>query len=146
MQSQSTGGEKMTQKPSLDSVLKSSLSAATSHAPVEGERLADARADVLGGGLRGTLDRTADRFTPGPAADSDDARLSRALRALAARYQATQATSPQVAAAAVPSAPLAPPVVALPAAPSAAPAVSAPAAGGASSDAGGGNRQPKSRS
>src|SRR4051794_13254761 len=112
MQSQSTVKKRstdMTPTTSLDSVLKSSLSTA-GHDPVEGERLADARAQVLSGTLEGPLDKQVDRFTRNPAQDTDDTRLNRALRALAAKYQATQASSPQATAAAAPSAPSTAPV------------------------------------
>src|SRR5690349_22416292 len=89
----------MTPINSLDSVLRAGLDAATqSHSTqVEGEKLADARAQVLQGTVATKpllLQPDNDHFAPGDGSDpndTDDARLTRALRSLAERFHAGQA-------------------------------------------------------
>src|SRR4051812_32727222 len=141
----------MTAIDSLDSVLQASTNAALQQhtRTVEGEKLADARADVLSGIVGDQahmLQPKVDRFSADPA-DTDDARLNRALRALAEKFQAGRAarTAPAeagdaqqvaVAASIVGAASGAAPVTAAPVAPSPAPAVTAPADTSSSSGSG----------
>ena len=90
----------MTSITSLDSVLRAGLDAANSQSrPVEGEKLADARAQVLQGtvatkslSLQPNDDTSAFTFDRGDDPnDTDDARLTKALRSLAEKFQAGQA-------------------------------------------------------
>ena len=96
----------MTPINSLDSVLQAGFDAATQAQakPVEGDKLADARAQVLQGGVAAkshllqpnnndmfSLDKGDDPN------DTDDARLNRALRSLAEKFQAGQAAQAAVA-------------------------------------------------
>jgi len=95
----------MTSMNSLDSVLRAGLDAASHSGPtqVEGEKLADARAQVLQGTVATKpllLQPDNDHFAPGDGSDpndTDDARLTRALRSLAERFQAGQAAQAAVA-------------------------------------------------
>jgi len=95
----------MTSMNSLDSVLRAGLDAAAHSGPtqVEGEKLADARAQVLQGTVATKpllLQPDNDHFAPGDGSDpndTDDARLTRALRSLAERFQAGQAAQAAVA-------------------------------------------------
>jgi hypothetical protein len=94
----------MTPMNSLDSVLRAGLEAATQSQSrtVEGDKLADARADVLQGTVATKpllLQPDNDQFSfehhdPN---DTDDARLNRALRSLAEKFQAGQAAQVAVA-------------------------------------------------
>src|SRR3954449_8363263 len=94
----------MTPMNSLDSVLRAGLEAATQSQSrtVEGDKLADARADVLQGSVATKpllLQPDNDQFSfehhdPN---DTDDARLNRALRSLAEKFQAGQAAQAAVA-------------------------------------------------
>src|SRR3954471_18054673 len=94
----------MTPMNSLDSVLRAGLEAATQSQSrtVEGDKLADARADVLQGTVATKpllLQPDNDQFSferhdPN---DTDDARLTRALRSLAEKSQAGQAAQAAVA-------------------------------------------------
>jgi hypothetical protein len=90
----------MTPINSLDSLLQAGLAQATSpqSRTVEGEKLADARAQVLQGATAkpagpSLLKPDADRFSRNPSDpnQTDDARLTRALRSLAEKFQAGQA-------------------------------------------------------
>src|SRR3954469_9241418 len=95
----------MTPINSLDSVLRAGLDSATQSQSrtVEGEKLADARAQVLQGTVTtnpSILQPDNDRFNAFEShdpADTDDARLNRALRALAEKFQAGQAAQAAVA-------------------------------------------------
>jgi len=95
----------MTPINSLDSVLQAGFDAATQAQakPVEGEKLADARAQVLQGGVAAKshlLQPNNDMFSLDKGDDpndTDDARLNRALRSLAEKFQAGQAAQAAVA-------------------------------------------------
>src|SRR3954467_1649529 len=94
----------------LDSVLQAGLSASSQSQSraVEGEKLADARAQVLQGTVSkqsNLLEPDTDKFSFGrdSADDTDDARLNRALRSLAEKFQAGQAAQAAVADAPAPT-------------------------------------------
>ena len=94
----------MTPINSLDSVLRAGLenAAQMQSRPVEGDKLADARAQVLQGTVATTplsLQPNDDKFSfeRNDPNDTDDARLTHALRALAEKFQAGQAAQAAVA-------------------------------------------------
>jgi hypothetical protein len=92
----------MTPINSLDTVLRAGLDAAQSQSrSVEGDKLADARAQVLQGTVKTQstlLQPDHDRFSRDghDPENTDDARLNRSLRALAEKFQAGQAAQAAV--------------------------------------------------